>query len=169
MGLPLKLKNFAIFLDGTNYMGEMPEVTLPTLTRKMEEYRAGGMNGPIDLDMGQEKMEAELKGAGWIKGLMAKWGAGAHDAVMIRFAGAIQSDDSEAVQAVEVIMRGRLTEVDPGSAKAGDMTERTYKYALSYYKATVDGEVELEIDLVNLVEVVHGEDRMSATRAAMGI
>ena len=169
MGLPRKLKNFATFVDGANYMGEMPEVTLPTLTRKMEEYRAGGMNGPIDLDFGQEKMEAELKGAGWIKGLMDKWGAGTHDAVLLRFAGAVQADDTEAVQAVEVVMRGRLTEVNPGSAKAGEMTERTYKYALSYYKATVDGNVELEIDLVNLVEVVNGEDRLSATRAALGI
>ncbi len=169
MGLPRKLKNFATFVDGVNYMGEMPEVTLPTLTRKMEEYRAGGMNGPIDLDMGQEKMEAELKGAGWIKGLMAKWGAGSHDALMVRFAGAIQADDSEAVQAVEVVMRGRLTEVDPGSAKAGELTERTYKFSLSYYKATIDGEVELEIDLVNLVENVHGEDRLSAVRAALGV
>ena len=30
----------------------------------MEEYRGGGMNGPVDLDMGQDKMEAELKAAG---------------------------------------------------------------------------------------------------------
>ena len=92
MGLPRKLTHFATFVDGTNYMGEMPEVTLPTLTRKMEEYRGGGMNGPIDLDMGQEKMEAELKGAGWIKGLMSTWGASKHDALMLRFAGAIQSE-----------------------------------------------------------------------------
>ncbi len=169
MGLPRKLKNFATFVDGVNYQGEMPEVTLPTLTRKMEEYRSGGMNGPIDLDMGQEKMEAELKGAGWIKGLMAKWGAGTHDALMLRFAGAIQSDDIEALQAVEVVMRGRLAEVDPGSAKAGEMTEQTYKYTLSYYKLTMDGEVVLEIDLVNMVEIVHGEDRLSAVRAALGV
>ena len=46
MGLPRKLTHFATFVDGTNYMGEMPEVSLPTLTRKMEEYRGGGMNGP---------------------------------------------------------------------------------------------------------------------------
>ena len=169
MGLPRKLKNFATFVDGVNYQGEMPEVTLPTLTRKMEEYRSGGMNGPIDLDMGMEKMEAELKGAGWIKGLMAKWGAGTHDALMLRFAGAIQSDDIEALQAVEVVMRGRLAEVDPGSAKAGEMTEQTYKYTLSYYKLTMDGEVVLEIDLVNMVEIVHGEDRLSAVRAALGV
>lgn len=169
MALPRKLKNFAAFVDGTNYMGEVPEVTLPTLTRKLEEYRGGGMNGAIDLDMGQEKMEAEFKTAGWVSGLSAKWGAGTHDAVLIRFAGALQADDSEAVIPVEVVMRGRLQERDPGSAKAGDMTERTYKYTLSYYKETVDGKEELEIDLVNMVEKVDGVDRLAATRTALGI
>ena len=169
MGLPRKLKNFATFVDGINFMGEMPEVTLPTLTRKMEEYRGGGMNGPIDLDMGQEKMEAELKGAGWIKGLMSTWGASKHDALMLRFAGAIQSEQDEGRTAVEVVMRGRLSEMDPGSAKAGELIEQTYKYTLTYYKLTVDGEQVLEIDLVNLVEIVHGEDRLSAVRAALGV
>ena len=169
MGLPRKLKNFATFIDGENYMGDMPEVTLPTLTRKVEEYRAGGMNGPIDLDMGQDKMEAELKAAGYMKGLMKQWGAAKHDAVMLRFAGALQADDSEGVQAVEVVMRGRLTERDPGSSKAGDMMEQTFKYSLSYYKEVMDGETILEIDFVNLVEKVHGEDRMAQTRTALGI
>lgn len=169
MGLPRKLVNFATFGDGVNYMGEIPEVTLPTLGRKVEEYRGGGMDGPIDLDFGQEKMEAELKGAGWIKGLMSKWGASSHDAVLLRFAGAIRSDDSEAVIAAEVVMRGRLTERENGSAKAGELNEQTYKYSLSYYKETVDGEVVVEIDLVNMVCIVDGEDRNSAVRAALGI
>jgi P2 family phage contractile tail tube protein len=169
MALPRKLKAFAAFVDGTNYMGEVPEVTLPTLSRKMEEYRSGGMNGPVSLDFGQEKMEAEIKAAGWIAGLAAKWGAGVHDAVLIRFAGAVQADDSEAVTPVEVVMRGRLSERNPGAAKAGDNTERTYKYALSYYKEVVDGQVELEIDLVNMIENVAGQDNLAATRTALGI
>ncbi|RYF02246.1 MAG: phage major tail tube protein [Comamonadaceae bacterium] len=169
MALPRKLKGFAVFVDGTNYMGEMPEVTLPTLSRKMEEYRAGGMNGPIELDMGMEKMEAELKGSGWVTGLTAKWGAASHDAVMLRFAGAVQTDDSGAGLPVEVVMMGRLTERDPGSAKAGDMVERTFKYSLSYYKEVVNGQVVMEIDLVNMIEIVGGVDNMASTRAAMGI
>jgi P2 family phage contractile tail tube protein len=169
MGLPRKLKNFAVFVDGNNYMGEVPEVTLPTLKRKTEEYRGGGMNGPVTQDFGQEAMEMQLKGAGWISGLMRQWGAGTHDAVLLRFAGAVQADDTEAVQAVEIVGRGRLIEMDPGNAKAGEGTERTYKFALSYFKQTVDGEVELEIDLVNMIEMVHGEDRLSATRAALGV
>jgi len=169
MGLPQKLKNFATFIDGVNYMGETPEVTLPTLSRKMEEYRSGGMNGPVSLDLGQEKMEAEIKAAGVQTDMLRSFGAGTHDAVLLRFAGAIQSDDSEAVQAMEVVMRGRLQECKPDNAKAGDMTHITYKYPLSYYKLTVNGEVLVEIDLPNLVEMVDGEDRLASVRTALGV
>ena len=143
MGLPRKLTHFATFVDGTNYMGEMPEVTLPTLTRKMEEYRGGGMNGPIDLDMGQEKMEAELKGAGWLKDIAKKWGSHRHDAVMIRFAGALNDDESEGWTPVEVVMRGRLSEIDPGSSKAGDTTERG-AFALAATGGAVSGSGRVE-------------------------
>lgn len=169
MALPRKLKAFSAFVDGVNYMGEVPEIVLPKLTRKMEDYRSGGMNGPVQLDFGSEKMEAEIKAAGWITGLVAKWGAATHDAVLIRFAGAIQSDDSDAVIPAEVVMRGRLQERDPGSAKAGEKTERTYKFALSYYKEVVDGQVDIEIDAVNMVEIVDGVDNLAATRAALGV
>ena len=169
MGLPRVSKNFAVFGDGNNYRGEVPEVKLPTLSRKLEEYRSGGMNGPVGLDFGQEKMEAEIKAAGWIKGMADKWGARTHDANQLRFVGGIQADDDGAVIPVEVVMRGRLQEIDPGTAKAGDNTERTYKFHLSYYKEVVDGRVEIEIDLVNMVEIVNGVDNLAAMRAALGI
>lgn len=42
MSLPSKLKNLNLFNDGASYLGQVVEVKLPTLTRKMEEFRAGG-------------------------------------------------------------------------------------------------------------------------------
>lgn len=169
MGLPAKLKNFATFFDGENYMGEVPEVTLPTLSRKLDEYRGGGMNMPVDLDFGMEKMEAEIKAAGWFGGLLKTWGQPKHDGVMLRFAGALQADDTGAITACEAVMRGRFSEFDPGSAKAGDATEHTYKMAVSYYKLTINGSVVFEIDAVNMIEVVDGADRMDQVRAALGV
>ena len=41
MGLPRKLKNFATFIDGENYMGEMPEVTLPPSRASWRNTGAG--------------------------------------------------------------------------------------------------------------------------------
>ncbi len=169
MGLPRKLKQFAVFADGVNYMGEIPEVTLPTITRQMEDYRGGGMGGPVKLDYGMEAMEAELKAAGWLMDMLKTWGTPRADGTMIRFAGALQSDDTGQVVACEAVIRGRFSEFEPGSSKAGEATEQTYKMAVSYYKLTLDGQVLFEIDLINMIEIVGGDDRMSQTRAALGV
>lgn len=169
MGLPRKIKNFATFVDGVSYLGEMPEVRLPKLVRKMDDYRSGGMNAPVKADFGMDGMDAELKVAGYMSDLFKSWGALRHDAVLLRFTGALQADDTEGVDALEIVMRGRFSEIDPGSAKAGDGTELTFKAELSYYKLNINGETLIEIDAVNMIEVVNGTDRLAEVRAALGV
>ena len=66
MGLPRKLKNFNLFQNGVSFMGMVPEVTLPKLSRKMEEYRAGGMTGPVSVDFGNEALSLEWSAGGLI-------------------------------------------------------------------------------------------------------
>ncbi|MGJ0639506.1 phage major tail tube protein, partial [Xenorhabdus bovienii] len=39
----------------------------------------------------------------------------------------------------------------------------------TYYKLTWDGEVMIEIDTVNMVEIVGGVDRLEAHRRAIGL
>ncbi|SCX53036.1 phage major tail tube protein [Variovorax sp. EL159] len=169
MSLPRVLKNFIVFNDGTGYLGEVPEATPPKLSRKMEEYRAGGMNGPISIDLGMEALEFEWTAAGYMSSLLTQWGAPTHDAVLLRFAGAIQSDDTGEVQALEIVMRGRHKEIDSGNAKPGEKTEIKVKSALSYYKLSINGEVIMEIDFVNFIEVIGGVDRMAQIRLALGL
>ena len=169
MGLPRSLKNFATFVDGTSYVGEMPEVGLPKLTRKMEKYRSGGMNSEVQLDFGMEGLEAELTAAGYMKDLFDSWGTLRHDGVLLRFAGSLQGDDNESWDSMEVVMRGRFSEIDPGKAKAGDKTEIKFKAEISYYKLSVNGQVKLEIDAVHFIEIVNGIDRLAQVRAALGI
>ena len=66
-------------------------------------------------------------------------------------------------------MRGRHEEIDPGSAKPGDATQFKVKTALSYYKLAIDGAAVIEIDFVNMIEIVGGEDRLAGVRSALGI
>ena len=169
MGLPRKLKNFALFNNGVAHVGEVPEVNLPKLSRKMEDYRSGGMSGTVKLDFGMEAMEMEWTAAGYMKELFTQWGTLRHDGVMLRFAGALQADDSESVDSLEIVVRGRHAEIDPGKSKAGDATEIKIKSAISYYKLTMNGTTLLEIDPVNLIEMVDGVDRLAEVRAALGI
>ncbi len=168
MALPKKLKNFILFNDGRGYLGETPEVVPPKLTRKTEDYRSGGMNGPIKLDQGMEGMELEWTAAGYLREVFAQWGILKHDGVALRFTGACQAEDA-AVMAIEIVARGRHTEIDSGKAKAGDNTEIKIKTSLSYYKLSVDGQPVIEIDFVNLVEIVDGVDRLAEIRKALGI
>ena len=169
MGLPSKLKNFVLFNDGTSHAGEVSEVNLPKLTRKMEDYRSGGMNAPVKLDYGMEAMEMEWTAAGYMKELFTQWGTLRHDGVLLRFAGALQADDSEGVDSLEVVVRGRHSEIDPGAAKAGEGTAIKIKSAISYYKLTMNGETLIEIDAVNMVEMVGGVDRLAEVRQALGL
>ncbi len=169
MALPKKLKNFALFGDGESWLGEIPSVTLPTVTKKMEEYRAGGMHGPVDIELGHEKLELAIKAGGLKTQLITMLGAQTVGANLFRFAGAYQDDATGLVSAVEVIARGRVSEWNPNDAEAGENNEHDFTVNLSYYKVTVDGADLLEIDVPGMVFKTGGSDIYSAIRFAIGL
>lgn len=168
MGFPSKLKDMQFFEDAVSYKGQIPEVTLPKLTMKLEDYRAGGMLGPVPIDFGMEKIELEFKAGGLVRGLFKQFGATSLSSNLNRFAGAYQDDDTGAVLSCEIVTRGRTAEIDMGTAKVGDDTEQTFKTTCSYYKLTVDGEDWIEIDFIAGIFIVFGVDRRAAIRAAIG-
>ncbi len=168
MGMPSKLKNHNLYLDGQTHIGIVGEVTIPKLVLKMEEWRGGGMLGPIMIDNGLDKIEVEFALGGLMSSAIRQFGATRHDAVLLRHNGAYQEDGTGAVQAAEVICRGRYSELDFGNQKPGDDTEHKSKMACSYYKLSVDGQVWFEIDLLNAVFIVFGIDRYAEIRAALG-
>jgi len=169
MSLPKKLKNFVLFNDGNAYIGEVPEVTLPKLVAKMEDYRAGGMPGSVKIDQGLEALTCEWTAAGYLVDAFRQFGSAKIDGVMLRMTQALQADDTEAITPAEIIMRGRHSEIDFGNAKAGEMTQVKIKTELTYYKLSIDGVEVVEVDMVNGIFIVGGVDRMAETRQALGI
>ncbi|KAF3999214.1 phage major tail tube protein [Glaciimonas immobilis] len=169
MGLPRKLKDFNLFNDGASYLGLVPEITLPKLSRKMEEYRAGGMSGPVMVDMGNEALTLEWTAGGLVVDALKQYAAKSHNAVQLRFAGAFQNDDTGGTTAVEIVVRGRHKEIDMGSAKVGDDTAHKYSTALSYYKLTVDNADIIELDFMNCVEKIGGVSMNDDLRKAIGL
>jgi P2 family phage contractile tail tube protein len=168
MGIPYKLKNMNLFLDGTSHLGVVSETTLPKLTVKMEEWRGGGMLGPLMIDQGLDKLEAEFTLGGLADSPIRQFGAVQHDAVLLRFAGAYQEDGTGQVRALEATVRGRYSEIDLGNGKPGSDTENKGKLAGSYYRLDVDGQNWLEIDLLAATFIVFGQDRYAEIRAAIG-
>lgn len=169
MGMPKSLKHFATFIDGNSYVGEVEEVTLPKLTRKMEEWRSGGMLMPVKADFGMEAIECEITAGGYLKDVFKQFGNSKVDGVPLRFAGALQNDDTGDYTGVEVHMRGRWEEIDTGSAKAGDKSEFKAKMALNYYRLVIDGEDVIELDAINMIEKIGGTDLLAVVRKLLGI
>ncbi|WP_158935295.1 phage major tail tube protein [Burkholderia sp. S171] len=169
MALPKKLKAFNLFQDGDNYRGEVVEIALPKLSRKMEDYRAGGMNGPIEIDQGQEKISLEWTCGGIMRAVLEKYGVTKHDGVQLRFAGAYQAEEGTRPDSVEVVVRGRHKEIDFGSAKPGDDTAFKVSTSCSYYKLSINGATIIEIDFINMVEIVNGQDLLADLRTAIGL
>ncbi|WP_294279913.1 phage major tail tube protein [uncultured Sphingomonas sp.] len=165
--LPPKLKNFNATLNGTSYLGVVSEITLPKIAEKVEQHRGGGMMGEVDIGLGLEKLEMELKFGGMVAELLAEVGRPGVGATLIRFNGAYQEDVAGGVKAAELIARAKIPEVDPGSAKTGDNTEWTVKATLSYLKWSVSGRRIVEIDVLNSIWITNGFDNYAAIRAAM--
>lgn len=171
MAMPRKLKNMNLFNDGNSHVGVAKTITLPKLVRKTEDLRAAGMNAEVAADLGMDGTALVLEHtyAGIEYQSYRQFGISKADGVPLRFAGAYQRDDTGEVDAVEVVCRGRHTEIDPGNSEPGADTEHKVTTRLTYYKLTVNGEVLVEIDILNFVEIVDGVDRLAEQRAALGI
>ncbi|MFU1906036.1 phage major tail tube protein [Bordetella avium] len=171
MGMPYKLKNMNLYNDGSSYLGIVTSVTPPKLTRKMEAFRAGGMLGAAKADFGldDDAMKMEWTVGGYVKQILQQYGAVGVDGVQLRFAQAFQRDDTQETVSVEIIVRGRHSEIDRGEAKVGDDTEHKVATECVYYKETHDGEVLYEIDLLNMIQMVAGVDVTESLRRAIGL
>ncbi|WP_311968578.1 phage major tail tube protein [Pseudomonas baltica] len=171
MALPKKLKNMNLFNDGTSYVGQSKSVTLPKLARKFEAWRGGGMDGPVKVDLGHgdDGIQIEWTLGGWDLTALRQFGAISASGVMLRWAGSVQRDDTGDVSAVEVVVRGRHEEIDMGDAQPGEDTEHKFTTTCSYYKLTIDSNVEIEIDLLNFIFNVNGTDMYAAHRKAIGL
>jgi P2 family phage contractile tail tube protein len=171
MAMPRKLKNMNLFNDGHSYLGVSKTVTLPSLGRKMEAYRGGGMNGPVKADLGfsDDGIQLEWKTGGIDLIALRQFGMIKASGVLLRFTGAFQQDDTEEMSSVEIVVRGRHETIEMGDAQPGEDTEHSITTTCSYYKLTVDGEDIIEIDLLNFIEKVDGKDMLEKQRAALGI
>lgn len=171
MALPRKLKHMNMFNDGQSYQGVAKTVTLPNLARKMEAFRAGGMDGPVKVDLGHsdDGIQLVFTLGGWDLISLRQYGAIRADGVPLRFAGSAQQDDTGATCAVEVAVRGRHEEINFGDATPGEDTEHEITVTCTYYKLTVDGEVIIEIDLLNFVFIVDGVDLLEQHRRNIGL
>lgn len=161
-------KNFNMFVDGRGYAGQIDELTPPKLTLVTDEFRAGGMDAPIDITMGMEKLTASWSMKTYDRDILALFGVKEGANVPITVREALESHDGTVTPVVHVF-RGKITELDPGTSKPGEAAVMTISMSLTYYKMTHGGRVVHEIDVENMVRIINGEDALAAIRSALGM
>lgn len=161
-------KNLNLFVDGRGYAGQLREFTPPTLALVTEDFRAGGMDAAIEVEMGMERLEASFVLSAYDKDVLALWGVSPGQQVQFTVREALESFDGTVRQVVHN-MRGKIRRLDPGSVTPGEMADLTVEVALAYYRQEHSGTTLHEIDVENMVRVVNGVDRLAEQRAALGV
>jgi len=166
--IPETLANLNLFVDGVSFQGDVPSLTLPKLTLKMEEHRPGGMDMPVEMDLGMEKQEAAFTTTGVRREALKFFGLADGSGFNGTFRGAFKGLKGK-ITPVVVSLRGTLKEIDMGDWKSGDKAEIKHSVGLSYYKLEVDGRLVYEIDALGMKRVIDGIDQLAAQRAALGL
>lgn len=161
-------KNLNLFVDGLGYAGQVEEFNAPKLAIVTEEFRAGGMDAPVELTMGMEKLEADFSLISYDLDVLSKFGVTEGAFVPFVARESLESFDGTVTPVVHT-MRGKIREIDPGTSKAGDKPTLKVAIALTYYKLQHGDTTAIEIDVENMVRVVNGKDALQATRAALGL
>lgn len=168
MALPRILRAFNLFFDGRGYAGKIDELELPKLSLKTEEHQAGGMDAPVEIDMGMEKLEATITLADFDENIITFFGLANGAAAQITARGGLAASDGT-VTPVVVNLRGAVKELDPGSWKAGEKATLKFTIGVRYYRYESAGATLLEIDIENMVRNVGGIDQLADLRAAIGV
>ncbi|MBF0481268.1 MAG: phage major tail tube protein [Desulfovibrionaceae bacterium] len=171
MGIQVnQLTNANVYLNGASLLGRAEEVDLPDIKNTMADHKALGMVGKLELPNGIDKLEASFKWNAFYRDV-AILAANPFRSVAVQVRGSLETWDGSGrtaqVPAV-VFMTGTFKEFGAGKHKQHENAEYPNKMAVTYIKCVVNGEVIYEIDVMNNIYTVAGEDLMAAYRANIG-
>lgn len=161
-------KNFNLYLDGFGYAGNVDEYQAPTLAVQVEDFRAGGMDSSVALDMGMEKLEASFKLSKIAAEAIRLWGVGAGQTFSLVVRGALEDLDG-AVKLEVFTQRGTIRSVEFDAITPGAKAGVTLTMDVREFSYDLDGVRIHDIDVLNMKRIVNGVDRLAAQRAAIGL
>lgn len=162
------LKNLNLIVDGRGYAGQIDDFSPPDLTMVTEEYRAGGMDAPVDISMGMEGLKTSFNLIAYDRDVLNLFGVAEGNLVQFTARGALESFDGTRTTVIHN-MRGKIVSISRGSWAPGKKPQLGINMSLTYYKEEHGGQVTHEIDIENFKRVVNGTDQLAEERSALGI
>lgn len=158
------LRNCMLYANGTDYLGQIEDMTPPVPAIVTEDMRNAGMVKPREIHMGYEKLEFGFKMPTVDPEMLKLFGLkpGSENPFMIT--GWTVSEDGSEHSAV-MIVRGFMKKADLGSWKPGEKSDTDYEVAVHYYKLEINGEPIYEMDDFNVS--IGGVSQTAGMRAAL--
>lgn len=159
------------YVNNASKHGLASEITCPDISAITTDYKALGMVGSAEFFNGFDKMEATIK-----------WTYPDNDAkkacanflkpvdLMIRSSKAEYDNGGiSSEKPIVIYLKGYPKKHAGGSYKPKEDTEVDSVFSVLYYKEEVDGETIVELDVLNNIYKVDGEDLLSERRQNLGI
>ena len=168
MKIPQVVNRYNLYRKGTKLVGLTGEVELPAVTMVTDTLEGAGTGGNMDIPVIglTENIDIQIPFMSLTKDLFSLANPGEAEDLTLR--GAIQGTDPATGKipytSIAISMRGTVKEITPGTVKSGGKMESSVTMTLSYYKIALDGETVLEIDKLNNVFVVNGDDVLKEVR-----
>jgi len=165
---PVPVTHFNLIIDGYGLGAKIEEVTLPKLTIKTEDFRAGGLDGIVVADMGLEKLELEATLFDYDPNVICKWGVAIGGGPTLNIRGAMKREGLPAIP-ISIKVQGMITEIDMGSWKAGEKKTMKIKMVCHYYLLSEAGVDLIEIDVLMGSRKISGLEQNLDVRSSIGL
>jgi P2 family phage contractile tail tube protein len=162
------LKNWAGWIDGRGYAGNAESYTPPALALTTEDFRAGGMDAPLAIEMGMDRLEATMTLTEMSAEAAGLFGLTEGAVVPMTLRGSSEDADGT-VHAEHHTLRGQITRLAWGGWQAAQRPTLELTISLTYFRYRRDDRDIIEIDVPNMKRIVNGVDQLAARRTAMGL
>ncbi|WP_265822508.1 phage major tail tube protein [Geovibrio ferrireducens] len=166
----MKVIGAKVWKDGKEHA--VADVTLPSLEAMSDTIKGGGIAGEMDVPViGQfGEIEMECTWRSTTKEAYDLMKPGPHE---LEVRGALQELDKNSgkwkVIAVRVFVRATPKKLEGGKLETAASMDIPQAFSLSYMKTELDGEEMVELDKLNYIYKVRGEDVLADVRKAMGM
>lgn len=170
--IPEKIINYKCYVDGQSSPTALVDVELPDIQFMSETINGAGLAGEIDSPTLGHFQALEI-GLNFRTLIDKNFQMFSQKQYALEFRAAAQSTDMNSGK-IEVGKLKVSTRVVPkslalGKLEVGKPSGSSQKFACHYLKVEVDNKVVLEIDKINMIFNVNGEDLLTTVRDALGI
>lgn len=165
--IPTKINKYNIYNEGNRLLGAGEEMNLPEFEASSETVTGAGILGEIDDPavgyFGNQEMEIPFR-------ILDREAVDMLDmtkAVHLEIRGAQQTVNSEGTiefRPMRVVVRGRSKKFAPGKMKAGSPMETAVTLSLLYILIELENKPILELDKINEVYKINGNDVLEAVK-----